>query len=171
MAAEVPLGAPWTAPQAGEWDGQTLETWIRLNLVPPEQPPSAATNSLINLAIEAVFAAEPRDLSLLHALFYIRSAGTLENLVNTAGGAQDSRFIGGSQLISLRVAKALGRRVVLGAPVRRVAHRSGRVELYGDDFAIAARRAIVAGSGVRSGPCAENAYRAGAIVANLRLPE
>jgi hypothetical protein len=29
---------------------------------------------------------------------------------------------------------------------------------------------LVPGSGIRSGPCAENAYRAGAIVANLRLP-
>lgn len=144
MAAQVPLEAPWTAAQAAVWDGQTVETWMRENLLPPGQAPSAPTNALINLGIEAVFAAEPRDISLLHLLFYIHSAGTLENLVGTAGGAQDSRFVGGSQLISVRAASALGRLVRLGAPVRRVTQRSGRVELEGDGFAVRARRAIVA---------------------------
>jgi monoamine oxidase len=144
MAAQVPLESPWTAAQAEAWDSQTVETWIRENLVPTGQPPSAATNALVNLAVESVFAAEPRDLSLLHLLFYIRSAGTLENLVDTAGGAQDSRFIGGSQEISIRVAGGLGHRVVLGAPVRRIVQSSGHVELDGDGFALRARRAIVA---------------------------
>ena len=144
MASEVPLDAPWNAPQASDWDGQTMETWIREHLLPPGLPPSAATNSIVNLAVEAVFAAEPRDVSLLHVLFYIHSAGTLENLVYTAGGAQDSRFIGGSQLISIRAAESLGHRLVLGAPVRRIAHRSGHVELSGNGFDVRARRAIVA---------------------------
>jgi monoamine oxidase len=144
LATQVPLESPWTAPQAEAWDSQTVETWIRENLLPPGEPPSAPTNALVNLAIEAVFAAEPRDLSLLHALFYIHSAGTLENLVDTAGGAQDSRFIGGSQEISIRLAGGLGHRVVLNAPVGRIAQGRGHVELSGDDFALRARSAIVA---------------------------
>ena len=144
MASEVPLDAPWTAAQAADWDGQTFATWMRDHLLPPGQPPTAGTNSLVNLAIEAVFAAEPRDVSLLHVLFYIHSAGTLENLIDTGGGAQDSRFIGGSQEISIRVASALGHRVVLGAPIRRIVHVDGRIELHGDQVAVSARRAIVA---------------------------
>jgi monoamine oxidase len=144
MAAQVPLESPWTAPLAAAWDGQTVETWIRENLLPSGQSPSGPTNALVNLAVEAVFAAEPRDLSLLHLLFYIHSAGTLENLVDTAGGAQDSRFIGGSQEISIRVARGLRHRVALGAPVRRIVQGSGHVELHGDDYALRARRAIVA---------------------------
>ena len=47
---------------------------------------------------EAVWAAEPADVSLLHVLFYIRSAGSLETLIGTEGGAQEARFVGGSQL-------------------------------------------------------------------------
>lgn len=76
-----------------------------------------------------MFACEPRDISLLHVVFYVHSAGnettpgTLERLINTAGGAQDSRFVGGSQQILLRLAKRLGGRVRLSQPVRRIGWR------------------------------------------------
>ncbi|HMC68898.1 MAG TPA: FAD-dependent oxidoreductase, partial [Mycobacteriales bacterium] len=31
MSTTVPVDAPWTAPSAADWDGQTLETWIKQN--------------------------------------------------------------------------------------------------------------------------------------------
>jgi monoamine oxidase len=117
---------------------------MRRNLTPPDQPPTAATNALINLAVQSVFAAEPRDVSLLATLFYVASAASLENLINVGGGAQDSRFIGGSQQISLNVAEALGRRVSVRSPVRTITHRRGMVDVRGDQFRVTARRAIVA---------------------------
>ncbi len=79
-----------------------------------------------------MFAAEPRDLSLLHALFYFHSGGGIINLTSTAGGAQDSRFVGGCQLVSIRMAARLGRRVVLNAPVRRIALGRGGVTVQTD---------------------------------------
>src|SRR5579884_3949116 len=39
MAAQVPLDAPYTAANAALWDGQTVETWMRENLDPPNQSP------------------------------------------------------------------------------------------------------------------------------------
>ena len=65
---------------------------------------------LLELGIEAVWAAQPEDISLLHVLFYIHSAGSLEMLFDTEGGAQQDRFVGGSQLIPIRMAEALGER-------------------------------------------------------------
>ena len=79
--------------------------------------------TLLELGIEAVWAAQPEDMSLLHVLFYIHSAGSLETLFDTEGGAQQDRFVGGSQLIPIRMAEELGEeRVVLGAP--GAAHRA-----------------------------------------------
>jgi monoamine oxidase len=144
MAAQVPVDAPYTAADAALWDGQTLETWIRQNLTPPGQPPESSSNSVATLAVEAVFAAEPRDVSLLHTLFYIASAGTLDNLVDTANGAQDSRFIGGSQAISIAVAKRLGSRVSLNSPVRQVVHSRGRVHAVGARFDVQAKKVVIA---------------------------
>ncbi len=144
MAAQVSTDAPYRAANAEAWDSQTFETWMQQNLQPPGQAPGSPAYALINLAVESVFAAEPRDLSLLHVLFYIASAGTLDNLVDTAAGAQDSRFVGGSQKISLEMARRLGSRVVLGVPVRRISQTASGVTVAGDGYSIAAQRAIVA---------------------------
>lgn len=150
MAAQVNPEHPWDTPDpltALRWDATSFETWMRDNLIPSypaDQDPGSAFYSLVNLGVEAVFAAEPRDLSLLHVLFYIAAAGTFDNLVDTANGAQDSRFIGGSQLVSIRAADQLGDRVVLGAPVRRISQNGSRVVVSGEGFSVTARRAIVA---------------------------
>lgn len=32
MAAQVPVDGPWRAPRAGDWDGQTLQSWADSNL-------------------------------------------------------------------------------------------------------------------------------------------
>ncbi len=138
MAAEVPTDAPWTAPKALEWDSQTLETWKLANTTLPE------TRDLLDLATASVFAAEPRDLSLLGVLFYVHSAGTFENLINVAGGAQEQRVVGGSQLISIKMAKQLGKRVVLNAPVRSIVQRKGGVEVNTAKGTWVGKRVIVA---------------------------
>ena len=137
MAKEVPLAAPWTAPKAREWDSQTLESWKLANMTTEEG------RLLLDLGIEAVFAGEPRDVSLLHVLFYIHSAGTFENLINTAGGAQESRFVGGSQTVSKRVAAKLGRRVLLGTPVRRIVQGRRGVTVESDHAVVHARYCVV----------------------------
>jgi len=144
MARQVPKDAPWTASNAALWDGMTVETWMRENLVPPNQPPDAATNHLVTLAVEAVLSVEPREISMLQLLFYIASAGNLDNLIDTANGAQDSRFVGGSQEIPIRLGDSLGDSLVLNAPVRRMAQSGGQVTAQGDGFSVTARRAVVA---------------------------
>ena len=47
-----------------------------------------------------------------------RNVGTFERNSDTANGAQERRFVGGSQLIPLRLARQLGDRVALDAAVR-----------------------------------------------------
>ncbi|HEV3001908.1 MAG TPA: FAD-dependent oxidoreductase [Solirubrobacteraceae bacterium] len=145
MAAGVPRHAPWTAARAAEYDGQTFESWKQAN---------ATTDSgrfLLDLAIEAVWAAEPRDVSLLHVLMYIACAGnestpgSINRLINTAGGAQERRFAGGSQLLSLRMAERLGERVLLRRPVRRIVQGRSRVDVVTDAGTVYGRQAIVTG--------------------------
>lgn len=138
MAKRVPADAPWTAPKAKEWDSQTLWSWMRRNVV------SQAARDALSLGVEAVWAAQPEDISLLHALFYISSAGGLDALWDTEGGAQDARIVGGSQLISIRMADELGDRVVLDSPVRRIEYEDDRVTVHADGLEVIGRRVIVA---------------------------
>jgi monoamine oxidase len=139
MARRVPLEAPWEADRAGRWDAQTYATWLARNLA------TAGARTLFEIGAEAVWAQEPADLSLLHVLFYTHSAGGLDALLGTSGGAQQDRFVGGSQLVALRVADALGAdRLALAAPVRRIAHGADGVTVTADGVEVRARRAIVA---------------------------
>ena len=143
MAGQVDVQAPWRAERALEWDGQTFETWKQDNTT------TEGGRYLIDLGFSSVFAAEPRDVSLLYSLFYIASAGnpqnrgTFDRLINTEGGAQESRFAGGAQLIALRAAEQLGRRVVLDNPVRRISVGKG-VRVTTDKAGYTAHRVIVA---------------------------
>jgi monoamine oxidase len=113
MAAQVPLEAPWTAEHALAWDSQTVETWLQARVT------AGQARTWLRTAIRGSLAAEPRDLSLLHTLFFIRSAGGIARLIATAGGAQERRFHQGAQAISIRLAETLGGRVVRSWPSRR----------------------------------------------------
>lgn len=138
MAQQVSVDDPTTAANAVAWDSMTFQTWIDQNLV------STDGKQLVTLAIESVFSVEPRDTSLLHVLFYIASAGSLENLINTAGGAQDSRLVGGSQLIALGMARDLGARILLNSPVSLIQQDDSGVTVRGDGYAVSAKQVIVA---------------------------
>ncbi len=152
MATKVPLDRPWLAPRAAAWDAQTVQTWLRRNLA------TRAGRELLQLGIESVWAAQPEDLSLLHLLFYTHSAGSLDLLFDTAGGAQQDRFVGGSQRVPIALAERLGDdALVLGAAVRRIEHGPDGVVVHAertdgredagdapDRLAVRARRAIVA---------------------------
>jgi monoamine oxidase len=145
MSKEVPVDAPWTAAKAGEYDGQTLESFIKANAKNPSR-----FLRLTATATRAIFGAEPRELSLLFVLFYIASSGdeqnpgSFERNFDTRAGAQMSRFVGGSQLIALKMAKALGSRVVLSSPVRRITQNKAGVSVVTDKFTAHGKRVIVA---------------------------
>jgi monoamine oxidase len=144
----VPLDRPWEAANAVEWDSMTVETWLRNGDSFSAQPfhglSTADGQSLFRLAVEAVFSAEPRDLSMLHALFYTHAAGSFGSLINTDRGAQMYRLHGGSQLIAIRAAKALGHRIRLSSAVRRIEQSRDGVVVSGHGFAVRAKRVIVA---------------------------
>ena len=139
MAAQIPPEAPWEAPKAARWDSQTFATWMKRNVR------TAVARDILRLAIIGVWAAEPEDVSLLHVLFYTRSAGSLELLTDTEGGAQQDRVVGGTQLISIRMAEELGEDAVeLATPVRAIADEGVWATVLSDRLIVRAKRVIVA---------------------------
>jgi monoamine oxidase len=134
MARKVPVEAPWRARKAASWDGMTFWSWIQ------RATHTKLCAELFRLACEAVWACEPEDVSLLHVLFYIHSAGNFDTLIGTDGGAQQDRVVGGSQRLSLLMAEQLGDAVRLDAPVRSISQDDAGVVVEG----VRARAAIVA---------------------------
>jgi monoamine oxidase len=144
MSTQVPVDAPWTAPSAADWDSQTLYTFLKNNSATPQFMGVAAA------ATEAIFGAEPREVSLLFTLFYIAASGnesnpgTFERNFNTRGGGQQQRYVGGSQRVPLAMAQALGRRVRLGTPARRIVQTRTGVRVDSDKVSYHGKQVIVA---------------------------
>ncbi|MFF3967123.1 flavin monoamine oxidase family protein [Streptomyces griseorubiginosus] len=143
-AARIDPAAPWKAPNALELDGMTYETWLRKAEI------TGGGVDLVNIFLNSAYGGEARDASALFSLWYVATfgdethPGTMERGTGTTGGAQDSRFVGGSQLVAQRLAVELDGRVHLSAPVRRVTQDSNGVTVVSDAGEWHAEQVIVA---------------------------
>lgn len=138
LARAVGSEQPWAAERAAELDGETLAEWCERNVS------TAVARELIGLAGRTVWGTGPEELSMLHVLFYVAAAGSFDKLIDTEGGAQQDRLDGGAQLLPLGLAEALGDRVRLGAPVRRISQDDGGARVEADGIEVEAGRVIVA---------------------------
>lgn len=138
LARSVSAEEPWAGERAAELDRQTLADWCAQNVR------SESARRLIALAGRTIWGAGPEELSMLHVLFYVRSAGSFDALIDTEGGAQQDRLDGGAQLLPLGLAESLGDRVRLGAPVRSVAQGKDSVTVLAAGVEVEAERALVA---------------------------
>jgi len=135
---QLPVGRPWDARRAEQWDALTLETWKRRNMR------TAGARLFLDIVTRAVFTSEPRDLSFLFFLEYMRSGQGLESLISIRNGAQQERFVGGAQQLSIRLAERLAQDVLLNTPVRLIEQSADGVTVHCDERRFHARRIIVA---------------------------
>jgi monoamine oxidase len=148
MATTIPVHRPWEASSAGTWDQQTVETWLKNTVTPTGYP---KMSKLMSALFEALVGAEARECSLLYTAAYVatatdgKSPGTVERLIDTRGGAQAKRFVEGSQVISIRLARHIGHHhIVLSSPVRKIEHHKSHVVVHSDKRTVRAKHVIVA---------------------------
>jgi monoamine oxidase len=138
LSAGINLSEPWNHPKAAEWDGMTLGGWMR------RQMKSRTARRLFTIAAEAIFAANPDELSFLFSLFYARSGKDFDTLMNIRNGAQQDRFYGGADLPARRLAETLGDAIRLNSAVGAVRQDDHGVEAAGDGFRVRAKAMIIA---------------------------
>jgi monoamine oxidase len=139
VCRRVPVDKPWTSSIADILDSKTLDQWLRYVHA------SASTRDLMAIMARVTWGAEPEEVSMLHAVRYVKAGGGLGRMLDVEGGAQQDRFPGGTQQIALRVAEELGERVVLNAVVRSIErHADGTLTVSSDRGDVAAKAVIVA---------------------------
>ena len=139
IASTVVLDAPQRTPQARELDAVTFASWIDANA---KDPLLAGFFRLLTTALLGCMADE---ISLLFMAYYIAQGDSLEMLMTTRDGAQDSRFEGGTQQFSTLIGERIGaERYLLSAPVLEIAQTDGAVRVRTAGGVISARQAIVA---------------------------
>lgn len=140
LSRRVPSKEPWSAPDALEIDKLSVAQWLTAQGI------DNASRFSFDTSIGLTTGTPPGSLALLHYLSLINSADySMEKLEGFNGGAQETRFVGGSQVLSTRMAQALGERVKLSCPVRKIASwDKGIVEIHTDKGLFRARQVIVA---------------------------
>jgi len=138
LAKQISLEAPWSAPKAREWDRVSLEDFVRKHSY------TSSCYKVVRAALETVYACELNEVSLLHALFYIRSGTNLNNLLSIQDGAQQHRIKGGMQHLAEKIAEPFYDSIQFNSPVKRVAQHENHVIVVGDHFSYQAKNIIIA---------------------------
>ncbi|MEU0599427.1 flavin monoamine oxidase family protein [Streptomyces sp. NPDC006393] len=137
LVSTIDVDAAWESPEASRLDAISFGEWLdRKNALP-------STRALMTVISKVQWGCTPGDVSLLHALRYIRAAGGIDHMLDVEGGQQQDRFVETTQEIAKRVAERLGDRVRLATPVRRVVQDDHGVTVHTDSGEIRAGYAIV----------------------------
>lgn len=140
LAGDVPVDAPWLAPLAAEWDSITAGAWY------DAQGLSPVARTLVEICTVGILAVPTAEVSFLHLLFTIQTCGvTSELFAESEGGAQTTRFVGGTSEIPNRLAALITDHIVLEAPVQLIEHSATGVSVHCRGGLVArGRRVIVA---------------------------
>jgi monoamine oxidase len=140
LADGVPVEAPWQAQRAAEWDAITAGAWY------DAQGLSVVARTLLEICTVGILAVPTAEVSFLHLLFTIQTCGvTAELFAESEGGAQTTRFVGGTSEIPKRLAALIADHIVLEAPVLLIEHTPQSVLVHCRGGRVAqGRRAIVA---------------------------
>ena len=139
ICRRVSVAEPWTATNAEKLDELSLDAWLR------SLHANASTRDLMAIMARVTWGCEPDQVSMLHAVRYVKAAGGLGRMLDVEGGAQQDRFPGGTQQIALRLADELGARVRPNARVRRIErHADGTITVGSDGGDVTARAVVVA---------------------------
>ncbi|MHA3023045.1 flavin monoamine oxidase family protein [Mycobacterium sp. BMJ-28] len=109
----IPVTDPLSAPAAERLDRRSLDSWLR------SVHANASTRNLMAIMSRVTWGCEPEDVSMLHAVRYVKAAGGLGPMLDVKGGAQQDRFPAGTQQIAVRMADDLT--VHLDTVVHRIA--------------------------------------------------
>lgn len=138
LAETIEITSPWTTDGAADLDRQTFDQWL------VGQTANTVAIRFFRLVVPALFSAESPELSLLHFLFYMKSGTSLDVLIATTGGAQESRVVGGTHQISERMAADLGDAVHLNTVVTGVTQTEDGVVVDFDGGRVSGDHVVVA---------------------------
>lgn len=111
----VNIDDPSLTPNAEVWDQQTAASVVNAKLW------SSSARELIHAGMRVVFGCELSEMSFLYFLWYVKSAGGIEALIDSRGGAQDRKIKGSAYQMCTRIADIVtADRIKLGTVVRQV---------------------------------------------------
>ncbi len=139
LLKHIDASAPWESEWAARYDRETVASWAAREIG------DVTVRGIIDFVVRSVFCAEPDELSLLFFLFYLKSAGGLEVLIQAGpGGAQNHLFLGGLHQLAARLVDSCGLEVTLSEPVEQILQTEDEVRVRTGRSEYRSRHAVVA---------------------------
>ncbi len=138
LARQIDLNSPWSHPKAGEFDSLSLVDFLKKN------SKTDPCFQVIRLGCETIFACDLHELSLLHALFYIKSGTSLDCLINIKNGAQQHRIKGGMQTIVDRMAKDFSEHISFNSSVQKIEKTDSGILVHSESAYYSCQKVIFA---------------------------
>ncbi|KAG8191608.1 hypothetical protein JTE90_018540 [Oedothorax gibbosus] len=107
LGEEVALDAPWSSTNANQWDTMTFNEFLLKNCWTKE------TVQYYQEYFSAYTSGAAYESSLLSFLLYVKQSGGTKRISLTENGAQERKFLGGSQLICEKISELLGDSIVI----------------------------------------------------------
>ena len=161
-ATRVSSDAPWEAREAHALDQLSIADWLS------NHASRRNAAELMRVAVNAIMAEEPDQISWLHFLTYASAAGGFRRLAEVRGGAQQDRISGGAQQLAWGLARLANVEVFLSHPVERVIEREAKVEVHTTRAAFTCRHVILA---LAPSMCAKLAFEPDLPAARANLHE
>ncbi len=138
LANQINVEAPWLSDRAAEWDQITAGTWL------DQQELEPVARTMIEICTVGILAVPTHEVSFLDLLYNVAVCGvTSELLAESEGGAQTTRFVGGTGLIPTRLAATLGDRILFDAHVQTIEYNDDSVTVICRDGRVAKGRQVV----------------------------
>ncbi len=114
LARTLDPAEPWASPNAAPLDRISLGEWLESKHIDAIDFLTWQFASILTAGVSV------NEVSLLDYLTMVHSAGGFQGLEAQKDGAQETRFVGGSQILSIKMADQIGDRLRLGHAVTRI---------------------------------------------------
>ena len=139
MVKRVPVETPWATPGGAKLDATSLADWV----TSPLNVPSKRAQALLLAGMSTFFCCDPSEVSLLGSMVLAAGGGSFQYYADTTK-TETHLIEGGPPGVADRLAGALGERVQLNRPVRKIRQTDEGIEIVADGATVSARRGIVA---------------------------
>ncbi len=138
LSQQVDVESPWLSSQAAEWDAITAGTWLDSQGLGP------IARTMIEICSVGILAVPTHEVSFLDLLYNVQVCGvTSELLAESEGGAQTTRFVGGTSEIPLRLVEKIGNPVIFDAQVQTIEYSNDSVKVICRNGVVARGRQVI----------------------------
>lgn len=138
LAQQLDVYKPWQHKQSSKWDSITLASYLDKFVWLDE------SRKVIDAGLNTLFGLENNEISLLQALFYIKSGTNLNGLLSIDQGAQQDKLVGGAQQLCTQLANKMPETIFYNEEVIQLEREKNKTTVHTRNQSFVCQKVIFA---------------------------